>query len=133
MRGPSLQVVPGSGAVHPANDVSVTWCSRCRCPPAAHALLASATARAEGNDAYEAGAYDRAVLDYTRALAAADVAGGAAALHCNRAAAELALRCWPQALHDAEAAARLEPAWAKPRARAAAAQHAMGQARWALR
>lgn len=72
------------------------------------------------------------MLDYTRALAAADVAGDAAALHCNRAAAELALRRWPAALHDAEAAARLEPAWAKPRGRAAAALHAMGQVRvWA--
>ena len=119
---------PGPGVVHPANDVRVTWCSRCRCPPGAHALLAAATARAEGNDAYEAGAHERAVLCYTRALAA-QPGDAAAALHCNRSAAYLALRRWPQALHDAERAQRLEPLWAKPRARAAAAHDAMGQAR----
>ena len=114
--------------MHPANDERVTWCSRCRCPPAAHAVLVCATARAEGNDAFEACAYDKAVLAYTRALAAG-AGDAAAALHCNRAAAELALGRWPQALHDAEAAQRLEPGWAKPRARGAAALHAMGQAR----
>ena len=121
---------PGPGVVHPANDVRVTWCSRCRCPPDAHAFLASATALAEGNDAFETGAHERAVLCYTRALAS-QPGDAAAALYCNRAAAELALRRWPAALHDAERAQRLEPRWAKPRARAAAALDAMGQARLA--
>jgi tetratricopeptide (TPR) repeat protein len=118
------QVAPDSGRPHPDNDLSVTWCSRCRCPPGSHEEAAAATERAHGNDAYEAGEHERALLSYTRAITAAP---GDAALWSNRAAVFLALRRFPQALHDAERATALEPRWAKPRARAAAAHAAMGQ------
>jgi hypothetical protein len=120
------QIAPGSGRPHPDNDLSVTWCTRCRCPPGSHEEAAAATERALGNDAFEAGEHERALLSYTRAITAAP---GDAALWSNRAAVFLALRRFPQALHDADRAAQLEPRWAKPRARAAAAHAAMGQAR----
>jgi tetratricopeptide (TPR) repeat protein len=109
--------------------VSVTWCSRCRCPPEAHALAAADTERCAGNDAFEAGQLEAALLAYTRAISAAP---GDAAAWSNRAAAFLALRRFPQALHDAQRAQQLRPDWAKPRARAAAAHAAMGQASLAL-
>lgn len=116
----------GSGRPHPDNDLSVTWCTRCRCPPEAHELAAAATERAAGNDAFEAGDHERALLAYTRAITAAP---GDAALWSNRAAVYLALRRFPQALHDAQRAATVEPTWAKPRARAAAAHAAMHEVR----
>jgi tetratricopeptide (TPR) repeat protein len=81
-----------------------------------------------GNDAFEAGDPEAALLAYTRAIAAAP---GDAAAWSNRAAVFLALRRYPQALHDAARASAIQPGWAKPRARTAAAHAALGEVRTA--
>ena len=65
----------------------------------------------------ELGQHQRAVLCFTKSITASP---GKAVLWSNRSAAFLALRSWPQALHDAERAVALETRWAKARARVGA-------------
>jgi hypothetical protein len=120
----TAQYTASPGARHPDNDVTVTHCSSCGCPPDAHERCEAETCQAEGNDAWERHAFADAVLHYTKALRHRK---GDAALHSNRAACFLQLRQFSQALSDAQHAVTLEPTWAKARARVGAAYTGLQQ------
>eukprot|EP00854_Cymbomonas_tetramitiformis_P027251 gene27251-33557_t len=111
---------PGNctGRRHPDNDPTITHCTKCGCPPDKHAVLESENEKEHGNDAFEFGDFDVALLRYTKAI---DHHPCDAKLWSNRSAVYLQKGWFAQALHDADRAVQLEPAWAKPRARKALA------------
>eukprot|EP00958_Prasinococcus_capsulatus_P014457 scaffold1522_cov340-Prasinococcus_capsulatus_cf.AAC.6 len=102
-------------------------CTRCGCPPEAHAVLMAENERELGNDAFEMGQYDVAIVRYSKALqaepgtrqhhAATVVSRALGQLYSNRAAVFLAQGRYREALSDAERAIQIEPEWAKARAR----------------
>ena len=120
----TAQYTAAPGARHPDNDVTVTHCTSCGCPPDAHERCEAETCRAEGNDAWERHAFAEAALHYTKALRHRK---GDAALYSNRAACYLALRQFSQALSDAQHAVAIEPTWAKARARVGTAHTGLQQ------
>ncbi|KAL4542144.1 hypothetical protein Ndes2526B_g06626 [Nannochloris sp. 'desiccata'] len=104
--------------IHPDNDLSITYCSRCGCPPDAHEIIVWETERELGADAYSLHQWDSAIVHYTRAI---DLHQTDATLWTNRAASYLAKGWHAQALHDAEHAVSLRPEWFRPWARKGAA------------
>jgi len=104
--------------IHPDNDPSITYCSRCGCPPDTHEIIIWETEKELGADAYSLHQWDTAIIHYTRAI---DLHQTDATLWTNRAASYLAKGWHAQALYDAEHAASLRPDWFRPWARKGAA------------
>ena len=72
---------------HPDNDLTISNCSRCGCPPDAHAILHHEHEKELGNDAFALGNWDAALAHYSKAL---DLHRTSAVLWSNRAACYLA-------------------------------------------
>mmetsp|Transcript_35260 Transcript_35260/g.64490 ORF Transcript_35260/g.64490 Transcript_35260/m.64490 type:complete len:211 (+) Transcript_35260:98-730(+) len=83
----------------------------------------AATAKARGNDAYRNGQYDKAVEEYSKAIArdAKDHT-----LFSNRSAAYVSLRKYKEALEDATSCVALKPDWPKGYARKGKAEFELG-------
>ena len=104
--------------LHPHNDVGIMRCSCCGHPAEDHLVDGAMNEKEHGNDSFEIGRYDEAILSYTRAIAQKP---HDEALWSNRAAAYLCKGMYDQALHDASRAVEISPSWAKARARKAGA------------
>ena len=110
---------------HAHNDVSLQNCSRCGCAAMEHVVDDNGDCRARGNDLFEAGRFEDAIVAYTRAISAY---AGDAKSYSNRAACYLKRTpAMPQqALHDARHAVRLDGEYAKARTRLGQAAFALG-------
>lgn len=113
------------GKKHPDNDPTLTYCSRCGCPPEAHDIVPHETEKELGTDCFALHQWDAAILHYTRAIEMHPVDP---TLWTNRSAAYLAKGWHSQALHDAERALALRPTWFRPWARKGAALLGLGKA-----
>ncbi|UPR03649.1 TPR repeat domain-containing protein [Chloropicon primus] len=110
--------------LHPHNDVTITNCSVCGHKCEDHAVDSAMNEKETGNDSFDLGNYDEAVLSYSRGIAHKP---HDATLWSNRAAAYLAKGMYDQALHDAARAVEISPEWAKGRARKALAHYQLKQ------
>lgn len=94
---------------HPNYDITVMHCSRCGCPPDAHASRLDEQEKAEGNYVFALWRWDEAIRHYTAALA---VAPASAVLFSNRLAAYAAKGWGVQAAANADRALAMQPDWA---------------------
>ena len=89
--------------------------------------MAVAELKVKGNDHLKAGRLESACDCYRRALEACEEPAEAAALHCNRALAELKLGQHKQCISDCDAAIARQPRYGKAFYRRAQAREALEQ------
>jgi tetratricopeptide (TPR) repeat protein len=121
--------IPQGTQRHPDNDPSITYCSRCGCPPDSHEIVVWENEKELAADAYSLHQWDSAVIHYTRAI---DLHPVDATLWTNRSATYLAKGWYEQALHDAAHAVSLRPEWFRPWSRKGAALLGLGKLKEAV-
>ncbi|KAL6949956.1 Hsp90 cochaperone [Hanseniaspora vineae] len=80
--------------------------------------------KSQGNEAFKAKDYSKAVEFFTKAIEASDEPNHV--LLSNRSACNVLLKNYPDSLQDAQECVKLQPSWAKGYSRVAAAQQGLG-------
>ena len=82
--------------------------------------------KAQGNEAFKARDFDKAIEYYTKAIEVDSESENAALCYSNRAAAYSSKKMWVEAENDAAACVRLKPSFAKGWVRLSTAQSKQG-------